>query len=138
MCPLACQPRGKGTIQKQLGSTFHFRCPIRTSCKGKDYIYTHYNQVTGTPAVVFEGKRFARKISSLDYGGDYCCTDQCSSSQSGPKCCITVASKSIINCATISLIASYMLCTCICLCSFTCGTMGFAKSCCSSWKSCYW
>ena len=93
---LVCKSRSKVTINKHLGSTFHFQCKP-SPCGGKKFNYTHHNQITGMPDLVVEAPKYSRKLLEFDYGGDYCCSDQCFDGKkittTDTECCITVASK---------------------------------------------
>ena len=94
--PLVCKQRNQVTINKYLGSTFHFQCR-KDSHKGEKYKYIHYNQITDKPDLVNVASKHTQRLSSLEDGGDYCCSDQHARggmiSSTTPECCITVASK---------------------------------------------
>ena len=72
-----------------------------TLCDGQTFNYTHYDQLTGKPLLVHQGSSYAKTISSLDDGGDYCCIDHCANSNNvtstAPDCCATVTGKGQIN-----------------------------------------
>ena len=105
---LVCKARNQVTVNKHLGSTFHFRCR-ENSRKVEKHQYIHYNQTTGKPDLINVAPTLTQRLSSFEDGGDYCCSDHRTHdsrvSSTTSECCISVASKTNINvCATILLI----------------------------------